>query len=567
MGLQINSQPQNFKSSVVIGDGLSAVDGLTVYGSLSASSSLQAPSISAGNVTALAGGKFYGDGSGLTNINAGNLQGFSGVTSVNTLTGAVTNVVFTGSANNFTGVNTFSQTTNFQAITGTTGNFSGNLSVSGTVFSSGQNLTEIFGEKGKTDSVFSTVQTITGTGLNTSSLTASNGTFTSLSAGSYLSGGQNLTGIFGERGKTDSVFSSVQANSASTWSAGNVLSSSGGTLGGNVRVGGNLIVNYLSALSGSTFVNTTFTTTSSLCVVATLNTGAALYVGGNGTGDIASFYDVDQNVEVLHVGGVNSTFPNVGIKVSNPNKTLTLSGDLSASGEVYASKYFLNNVDISSTYNTVNTGSANWQSAYTNITGSSANWNNTVTVVTGTSARWNTAYNLLTGGGTLSGTGLTIQGSVSSPSISGVHFGSGVNLTGVALTASNNTFTGTQTFAVLNATTSLSSPAIYGNLVAPVTTQTATFTLGLSNAGGVIRIAPASVTQVYVNVPASGTTNFPIGTQTIIAQVSAATVTVSAAAGVTLLSYQSKTSLAAQNSVASLIKTGADEWLLAGDIN
>ena len=683
MGLQINSQPQNFKSSVVIGDGLSAVSGLTVYGSLSASSNLHASSISAGNVTALAGGKFYGDGSGLTNINAGNLQGFSGVTSVNTLTGDITNVVFTGSANNFTGVNTFSQTTNFQAITGTTGNFSGNLSVSGTVLSSGQNLIGIFGEKGKTDSVFSTVQTITGTGLsttnltgsngnfvsltasnlsagnylsggqnltgifgeksktdsvfstvqsitgtglNTSNLTASNGTFTSLSAGNYLSGGQNLTGIFGEKGKTDSVFSSVQTYSAGDWTVGKSLSTGGSTptigyrfLNNNPAVYGDLtIYGRINALSGATFTDTTFTTTSSLCVYNKMNTGAALYVGASGSGDIASFYDIDGNVEVLHVGGATGSFPGVGIRVSNPTKTLTLSGDLSASGEVYASKYFLNNIDISSTYNTVNTGSAKWNTAYSQITSgslSAAGVGFTVGVslstpsLTAGSATFRTSLSAASyqgSGSTLTGvvTGLygtipangnlttvltsinsvagtngnfanvavtnasntfanaqTFSTSISSPAISGTHYGSGANLTNISLPAAG-------TFS-----TSVSSPAIsavnfYGNTVAPVTNQSATFTLSLANAGGIIRIGPAaSNTQVYVNVPTNASVPFPIGTQTILAQVSAATVTVSATAGVTLLSYQSKTSLAAQNSVASLIKTGTDEWLLAGDIN
>ena len=61
-----------------------------------------------------------------------------------------------------------------------------------------------------------------------------------------------------------------------------------------------------------------------------------MWVGNSGTGDIASFYDIDQNIEVLHVGGVNSTFPNVGVHTSNPNERFTVSGNISASGNIYS---------------------------------------------------------------------------------------------------------------------------------------------------------------------------------------------------------------------------------------
>ena len=61
-----------------------------------------------------------------------------------------------------------------------------------------------------------------------------------------------------------------------------------------------------------------------------------MYVGNNGTGDIASFYDLDAGVEVLHVGGNNGTFPNVGIKTSQPNETLTVKGTISASNLIYS---------------------------------------------------------------------------------------------------------------------------------------------------------------------------------------------------------------------------------------
>jgi len=101
-------------------------------------------------------------------------------------------------------------------------------------------------------------------------------------------------------------------------------------LQGNVTITGNL-----SCMGTQTFSNTVFATTSALSVVNVMGTGPALYIGANGTGDIASFYDIDQNVEVLHVGGNNGTFPNVGVKTSSPNKTFTVNGEISASSDIW----------------------------------------------------------------------------------------------------------------------------------------------------------------------------------------------------------------------------------------
>ena len=110
---------------------------------------------------------------------------------------------------------------------------------------------------------------------------------------------------------------------------------SGGTITGATRINADLTVyGNLSATGASYFSNTFYSTTSALSVVNIGNTGPALYVGNNGTGDIASFYDLDQGVEVLHVGGSNGSFPNVGIKTNSPNESLTVVGNVSASGSI-----------------------------------------------------------------------------------------------------------------------------------------------------------------------------------------------------------------------------------------
>jgi hypothetical protein len=185
----------------------------------------------------------------------------------------------------------------------------------------------------------------------------------------------------------------ITVNTVSALSSMNIPQ--GGDINGNLKINGDLTVNYLSALSGSTFVNTTFTTTSSLCVNSIMNLGPSFYVGSNGTGDIASFYDTDSNVEVLHIGGANGSFPNVGIKVSDPTKTLTVSGEISASGDVwFGSKINMDSVILSAT-----TG-----------------------VFTVQSSLSTPSFSADTG---------IFNTSISAKSISGVHYGDGSNLSNV----------------------------------------------------------------------------------------------------------------------------------------
>ena len=113
---------------------------------------------------------------------------------------------------------------------------------------------------------------------------------------------------------------------------------SGGIITGYTQIDANLTVyGNISATGNSYFANTIYSTTSALSVVNIGNTGPALYIANDGTGDIASFYDLDQGLEVLHVGGHNAIHPNVGIKTSTPNKTFTVNGEISASGDIWTS--------------------------------------------------------------------------------------------------------------------------------------------------------------------------------------------------------------------------------------
>ena len=192
--------------------------------------------------------------------------------------------------------------------------------------------------------------------------------------GQYLSGGVNLYDIIANSGDivVDTLVRSssgnwnnayntsvvYQSNSA-TYSTIDFVNSkffplSGGTITGNTRFNSNVtIFGNLTTTGTTTFANTVFSVTSALSVVH-IGAGPAVWVGNFGTGDIASFYDIDQNIEILHVGGINSTNPNVGINTSTPNKTFTVVGEISAtsdittSGNIYGNEIYSNNFKLAS---------------------------------------------------------------------------------------------------------------------------------------------------------------------------------------------------------------------------
>jgi hypothetical protein len=116
----------------------------------------------------------------------------------------------------------------------------------------------------------------------------------------------------------------------------------------------------LSSTGNQYFANTFFTTTSAISVVniSPVSDTPALYIGQSGLGDIASFYDLDIGVEVLHVGGANGSFPNVGIKMSNPGKDFTVNGEISAKSTIWDGEG--NSVLWNSVYNAVKSLSATW---------------------------------------------------------------------------------------------------------------------------------------------------------------------------------------------------------------
>ena len=229
--------------------------------------------------------------------------------------------------------------------------------------------------------------------------------YTTLSA--LSSNWQNtFTSVQGASGNWDSVYSTVYTLSNS-WeetadiiptitnylSTNNILISSATVLDG-LQVNNNvLIYGNISATGTSNFANTVFSTTTAISVVH-IGSGPAMWVGNDGTGDIASFYDIDQNIEILHVGGENSLAgPGVGIRTSYPNKALTVNGEISANSIIYDASG--NSDNWNSVYTTTNSNSAYWNlgyDGYTVLNSNSANWDTVYSSVASTSANWDSTY-------------------------------------------------------------------------------------------------------------------------------------------------------------------------------
>lgn len=99
----------------------------------------------------------------------------------------------------------------------------------------------------------------------------------------------------------------------------------------------------------------------------------------------------------------------------------------------------------------------------------------------------------------------------------------------------------------------------------PINEQTGTtYTLQLADDGAIVAMNNASAQTL--TVPPNSSVPFDVGAQVLIEQRGAGQVTVSAGAGVTVDAAQSENLTRAQNSMAVLVKTGTDRWVLSGDL-
>lgn len=99
----------------------------------------------------------------------------------------------------------------------------------------------------------------------------------------------------------------------------------------------------------------------------------------------------------------------------------------------------------------------------------------------------------------------------------------------------------------------------------PINAQTGTtYTLVLLDSGKMVTLNNASA--ITLTVPTNASVAFPVGAEIDLAQLGAGQVTVAAAGGVTINSFNAKLNIAGQYAGATLKQTAADTWLLIGNL-
>jgi hypothetical protein len=106
----------------------------------------------------------------------------------------------------------------------------------------------------------------------------------------------------------------------------------------------------------------------------------------------------------------------------------------------------------------------------------------------------------------------------------------------------------------------------YYNAILAFNPESASYTLALADQLKDTVVEMNVATANNLTIPTNTAVPFPIGCQILIAQYGAGQTTIVPDTGVTLRSSGGKTKIAAQYGLATLIKRGADEWYLAGDI-
>ena len=98
-----------------------------------------------------------------------------------------------------------------------------------------------------------------------------------------------------------------------------------------------------------------------------------------------------------------------------------------------------------------------------------------------------------------------------------------------------------------------------------INAQVASYTSVLTDDGKLVTMSNASANNF--TVPPNSSVAFGIGTQINIAQLGAGQTTLVAGAGVTINSAGTKLKLKEQYAVATVVKTGTDEWFAVGNLS
>ena len=234
--------------------------------------------------------------------------------------------------------------------------------------------TSVNNTSGNWNDVYTTVQSYSGSSWNQT-----------------LSFNEN-TDILAIRDSNSLSLSSITQNNKN-YTHTNFLPLSGGLINGDLTVTGNL-----SSLGTITYLDSLVSVTSAL-EVTNIGSGPALKVTQTGNQDVASFYDDSVIALVVKDGG------NIGIGTLIPNKKLTVTGEISSTGNVSIDGNLIQPefVDLKTkvsnlsgnwddVYTSVNLASGNWNNVYTSVNNTSGNWNNVYTSVNNTSGNWNNVY-------------------------------------------------------------------------------------------------------------------------------------------------------------------------------
>jgi hypothetical protein len=91
-------------------------------------------------------------------------------------------------------------------------------------------------------------------------------------------------------------------------------------------------------------------------------------------------------------------------------------------------------------------------------------------------------------------------------------------------------------------------------------------TLGADDVAKLVKINSSTPTTVTVPLDGAGDYTFPIGTQIVVAQLGTGQVTFAGSSGVSIRSEGGRLNTKARFAISSLIKLGANEWLLSGNL-
>jgi hypothetical protein len=91
-------------------------------------------------------------------------------------------------------------------------------------------------------------------------------------------------------------------------------------------------------------------------------------------------------------------------------------------------------------------------------------------------------------------------------------------------------------------------------------------TLGADDVAKIVKINSSTPTTVTVPLDGAGGYTFPIGTQIVVAQLGTGQVTFAGSGGVLIRSEGGRLNTKARFAISSLIKLGANEWLLSGNL-